>query len=264
LFPLKDNITTRNFPIVTVTIIVANILVFLFFQEALFGPNGGFDSAGDQDRLLEFSFIPYELSHTDQECGAVGNQIACGSDAALEREGAVPGADQVPVWVTFFTAMFMHGSVLHIGGNMLFLWIFGNNIEDSMGRVKFIVFYLAGGIVATLAQYASGPEAPVPTLGASGAIAAVLGGYALLYPRARVVTLIFIIFFITIITLPALVVLGVWFLLQFLDASSQPAGGGGVAVWAHIGGFVFGLVAIKLFASRYNPNYEEPQRLPVY
>jgi membrane associated rhomboid family serine protease len=263
LFPLKDNIPTRQFPVVTVTLIAINVLVFVFFQQALTGPNGGFDSAGDVDKVLEFSFIPYELSHTDQQCGAVGDQLACGSDRALAREGAVPGPDQIPVWLTFLTAMFMHGGLLHIGGNMLFLWIFGNNIEDSMGRVKFIVFYLAGGIVATLAQYASDTDAAVPTLGASGAIAAVLGGYAILYPRARVLTLVFIVFFITILRLPALAVLGVWFLLQFLDAGSQPAGGG-VAVWAHIGGFVFGLAAIKLFASRYNPSYEEPQRLAVY
>jgi membrane associated rhomboid family serine protease len=262
LFPLKDNIPTRNFPVVTVTIIAINVLVFVFFQQALTGPYGGFDSSGDPVKTFEFSFIPYELSHVGDKCGIT--QVG-GIDCREDASGLLPGNDQVPVWVTIFTSMFMHGGVLHIGGNMLFLWIFGNNIEDSMGKLKFILFYLAGGVAAVLAQYfIGGQNSEVPTLGASGAIAAVLGGYALLYPRARVITLVFIIFFITIITLPALVVLGVWFLLQFLDAGSQPAGGGGVAVWAHIGGFVFGLAAIKLFASRYNPNYEEPQRLPVY
>jgi membrane associated rhomboid family serine protease len=258
---LKDNIPTRHFPVVTVVIIVANILVFVLFQGALFGPDGGFDSAGDQSKVLEFSFIPYELSHPGQECGALGQNLVCGEQLPA---GAEPGSDQLPVWITIFTAMFMHGGLLHIGGNMLFLWIFGNNIEDSMGHLKFILFYLAGGVAATLAQYAVGPDTVTPTLGASGAIAAVLGGYALLYPRARVVTLVFIVFFITIITLPALLVLGVWFLLQFVDLGSQPAGGGGVAYMAHIGGFVFGLAAIKLFASRYNPDYEQPNRLPVY
>src|SRR5881398_2913072 len=114
--------------------------------------------------------------------------------------------------------MFMHGGILHIAGNMLFLWIFGNNIEDSMGRPKFVLFYLLGGVAASLAQFAFQPSSAVPTLGASGAIAAVLGAYALLYPRARVVTLIFIIFFITVIELPALVVLGAWFVLQLIDA----------------------------------------------
>src|SRR5205823_9027214 len=126
--------------------------------------------------------------------------------------------------------------------NMLFLWIFGNNIEDAMGRLKFIGFYLGGGIAAALAQFAIGTNSVTPTLGASGAIAAVLGGYAVLYPRARVITLIFIIFFVTVITLPALLVLGLWFLFQFLDLGAQPSGGGGgVAYYAHIGGFIFGL-----------------------
>ncbi|MEA2448465.1 MAG: hypothetical protein QOG63_397, partial [Thermoleophilaceae bacterium] len=171
---------------------------------------------------------------------------------------------QPPVWVTIFTAMFMHGGLLHIAGNMLFLWIFGNNVEDSMGRLKFLLFYLTGGVVATLAQYVMGPNQVVPTLGASGAIAAVLGGYALLYPRARVVTLVFIVFFVTIITLPALLVLGLWFLLQLLDAGAHQLGSGGVAYFAHIGGFIFGLLVIKLLANRRNPNYDRPQRLPVY
>jgi membrane associated rhomboid family serine protease len=160
--------------------------------------------------------------------------------------------------------MFMHGGLLHIGGNMLFLWIFGNNIEDSMGRFKFILFYLLGGLAATLLQTAVGPNSTVPNLGASGAIAAVLGAYALLYPRARVATLIFIIFFVTVLELPALLVLGGWFVLQLIDASQvSSGGGGGVAYFAHIGGFLFGLLTIKLFAQRAKQDYIEP-RLPVY
>jgi membrane associated rhomboid family serine protease len=159
--------------------------------------------------------------------------------------------------------MFMHGGLLHIAGNMLFLWIFGNNIEDAMGKPKFILFYLLGGLAATLVQTAVDPSSTTPNLGASGAIAAVLGGYALLYPRARVVTLIFIIFFVTVMELPALLVLGGWFLLQVLDVSQSSGGGGGVAYFAHIGGFIFGLIAIKLFARRVKDNYVEP-RLPVY
>jgi membrane associated rhomboid family serine protease len=147
---------------------------------------------------------------------------------------------------------------------MLFLWIFGNNIEDAMGRVKFLGFYLAGGIAAALAQFAIATNSVTPTLGASGAIAAVLGAYALLYPRARVITLIFIIFFVTVIELPALLVLGGWFVLQLIDASSQPLTGGGVAYFAHIGGFLFGLLAVKLLASRYDPDYDRHNRLPVY
>jgi membrane associated rhomboid family serine protease len=286
LIPLKDNIPTRSFPFVTVAIIVANVLVFVFFQQALFGPHGGFSSAGNESKVVKYTFIPYELSHPGKLCGeralvdgqrvaSDGGQPLCEgrSERFTTSEGETVRAkidrvvdrDQPPVWLTIFTAMFMHGGVLHIAGNMLFLWIFGNNIEDSMGRVKFALFYLVGGVVATLAQYAIGPNQAVPTLGASGAIAAVLGAYALLYPRARVVTLIFIVFFATVITLPALLVLGLWFALQVLDASSQSlGGGGGVAFFAHIGGFLFGLAAIKLLASRYDPYYDRRQRLPVY
>jgi membrane associated rhomboid family serine protease len=258
LLPLKDNIPTRVFPIVTVVIILINVVVYFGFEK------GGFSSVGNQKAVIEYSFIPYELSHSGQECAETQNGgIACGTPAALRAHSL--DASQPNVFLTILTAMFMHGSLLHIGGNMLFLWIFGNNIEDSMGRLKFILFYLLGGIVASGAQFAISPDAVTPTLGASGAIAAVLGGYALLYPRARVVTLIFIIFFVTVVELPALLVLGAWFALQLLDASSQPlGGGGGVAYFAHIGGFLFGLLAIKLFASRHDPDYDRHSRLPVY
>ena len=148
--------------------------------------------------------------------------------------------------------MFMHGGWLHIAGNMIFLWIFGNNVEDSMGRLRYVFFYLLGGLAAAIAQVAISPDSTVPLVGASGAIAAVLGGYALLYPRARVLTLFFF-FFIFFIEIPAMLLLGMWILLQFLPAVGQLAtpevgGGGGVAYWAHIGGFLFGLAAIKLFA----------------
>jgi membrane associated rhomboid family serine protease len=160
--------------------------------------------------------------------------------------------DLPATWTTVFTAMFMHGGLLHLGGNMLFLWIFGNNVEDSMGRAKFLVFYLLGGLAATAAQLLIGPNSTVPNLGASGAIAAVLGGYVILFPRARVITVIFIIFFFTIVELPALLILGFWFIQQILfgyfNLSDTGGGGGGVAYFAHIGGFAFGLLAIKLFA----------------
>jgi membrane associated rhomboid family serine protease len=149
---------------------------------------------------------------------------------------------------------------------MLFLWIFGNNVEDSMGRIRFVAFYLLGGVAALALQVAVAPNSGVPTVGASGAIAAVLGGYILLYPRARVVTVIFIILFFTVLELPALVVLGLWFLEQAVFGAtnlSTPTGGGGggVAYFAHIGGFAFGLLAIKLFAKRVKA---VPPRIPVY
>ena len=153
--------------------------------------------------------------------------------------------------------MFMHGGILHIAFNLLFLWVFGNNIEDSMGRGRFVLFYLLAGIAAAYAQALLDTNATVPAIGASGAVAGVLGGYLLLYPHARVLTLVFIIFFVTLIEIPAVVMLGIWFVLQFLPAIGQvatpdvSASGGGVAYFAHIGGFVFGLAAIKLFANRY-------------
>ena len=160
-----------------------------------------------------------------------------------EGQAGVTGTapDQAPWWVTLFTSMFMHASLIHLAGNMLFLWIFGNNIEDSMGPARFIGFYLLGGLAAIGAQTLVDPNAAVPTVGASGAIAAVLGGYALLYPRARVITVVFIIIFFTIIELPALVVLGFWILVQVWLGASQfgpeaAGGSGGVAYFAHIGG----------------------------
>jgi membrane associated rhomboid family serine protease len=150
--------------------------------------------------------------------------------------------------------MFMHASIVHIGGNMLFLWIFGNNVEDAMGHVKFLAFYIAGGLAALALQVAVAPSSHAPTLGASGAIAAVLGGYILLYPRARVLTLVIIIFFFTVIELPALVMLGIWFAQQAVFGATNlttPTGSsGGVAYFAHIGGFAFGLLTIKLLARR--------------
>src|SRR3954453_4602284 len=238
------------FPIVTVVIILINDVVYFGVEK------GGFSATNNDKAVIEYSFIPYELSHTDQKCAQIDDQIGCGTEKKVARAGG--DTDQPSVFVTIFTAMFMHGGVIHLAGTMLFLWIFGNNVEDSMGRVKYLIFYLFGGIAATLAQFATDTNAVVPNLGASGAIAAVLGGYALLYPRARVVTLIFIIFFITLVELPALLVLGAWFVLQAFDAASQPVGGGCVAVWAHIGGFVFGLAGIKLFATRYAASYDRP------
>ncbi len=228
MFPLKDNIPTEHFPVVTVLLIAANVFVYFLLQDALLGlPEGG--NGGDWP-VGQYAFIPCELT----------------GDGPCRTQPGGP-AD----WVTVFTAMFMHGSILHLGGNMLFLWIFGNNIEDSMGPVKFVLFYLLGGLAATALQVVVDPASEIPNLGASGAVAGVLGGYLLLFPRARVITVIFIVFFFTIVELPALLILGFWFVQQILfgyfDLNSAGEEGG-VAYFAHIGGFVFGLVAIKLFA----------------
>ena len=163
--------------------------------------------------------------------------------------------------------MFMHGGILHIAGNMLFLWVFGNNIEEALGRVKYVLFYLAAGLVAVYSQAALDPGSTVPTIGASGAVAGVLGAYILLHPRARVLTLIFIIFFVTLVEIPALVLLAIWFVLQFIPAIGQVAtpevgGGEGIAYFAHVGGFLFGLATIRLLV-RGRRDDPEPQ-LPAY
>jgi membrane associated rhomboid family serine protease len=256
VLPLKDNIPTRQTPVLTIAIIAACVIVYFFLQKG--GINGPSDAS-----VVKYSAIPYEITHPGKHCGlTVSGAVACQGEAGVS--GNPPS--QPATVLTILFAMFMHGGLLHLGGNMLFLWIFGNNIEDSMGKPRFLAFYLLGGLAATAAQVAVNPSSTTPTLGASGAIAAVLGGYALLYPRARVLTLVFIIFLVTVIELPALLVLGVWFLLQLLSASSQPLhdGGGGVAYFAHIGGFAFGLLMIRVFANRVHEDYDRPSRIPVY
>jgi membrane associated rhomboid family serine protease len=253
MFPLKDNIPTDRTPIVTIAIIAINVVVYFVLQK------GGILSGPDQGIVVDYGAIPYEITHPDQHCVEVqaGQAIACGTGVG----------DQPPTLLTVFSSMFMHGGILHLGGNMLFLWIFGNNVEDAMGHVKFIVFYLLGGLAAIAGQVLVEPAAAVPTIGASGAVAAVLGGYLLLYPRARVITVIFIVFFFTILELPALLILGFWFLQQIAfgayDLTNPTGGGGGVAYFAHIGGFIFGMLVIKLFASR-RKDYSPPPKYPVY
>jgi membrane associated rhomboid family serine protease len=262
MFPLKDNIPTDRTPYVTIALIAINVLVYFVLQKA------GILSGPADEGVVHFGAIPYEITHPGEECDAL-----FGADGSARSRIVCEGADPVTVTdtpatiLTLFSSMFMHGSILHLLGNMLFLWIFGNNVEDSMGPVKFIVFYLLGGLAALALQTVVDPDAMVPTIGASGAVAAVLGGYILLYPRARVITVIFIIFFFTILELPALLILGFWFLQQVLfgvyDLSSPAGEGGGVAYFAHIGGFLLGLALIKLFASRHK-DYSPPSKYPVY
>jgi membrane associated rhomboid family serine protease len=244
VFPLKDNIPTDKFPVVTVALIVINVLAYFLWQRG--GITLGDPSSPHYfDNLVRYSEFPYEVTHPGQQCIPV-NETTFECAKSYGAQYNLP-----PTYLTVFTAMFMHGGLLHLGGNMLFLWIFGNNVEDSMGPVKFLIFYLLAGLAATAGQLLVGPDAKVPNLGASGAIAGVLGGYILLFPRARVVTVIFIVFFFTIVELPALAILGFWFIQQLLfgyfDLNSGGVGGG-VAYFAHIGGFAFGLLAIKLFA----------------
>jgi membrane associated rhomboid family serine protease len=258
MIPLKDNIPTDRTPYVTIALIVLNVLIYFGLQK------GGISGPGDSG-VVHYGAIPYELTHLGKHCDlTAAREIACEGQRGVT--GSAP--DQPTTLLTIFSAMFMHGGILHLAGNMLFLWIFGNNVEDSMGHVKFVVFYLLGGIAALLLQVVVGPDSVVPTIGASGAIAAVLGGYILLYPRARVVTVIFIVLFFTILELPAMLVLGLWFVEQvafgYFDLNQPTAGGGGgVAYFAHIGGFVFGAAAIKLFASN-TKDYSPPPKYPVY
>ncbi len=257
MFPLKDNIPTDRTPIITIALIVINVIVYFALQK------GGVLSGPDDAIVVDWGAIPYEITHPGDECAIAGQVLACEGQPGVV--GQAP--DQPPTILTVFSSMFMHGSILHLAGNMLFLWIFGNNVEDSMGPIRFVVFYLLGGLAAIALQVAVEPNAAVPTIGASGAVAAVLGGYILLYPRARVVTLIFIVFFFTILELPAMLILGFWFLQQlffgFYEVSNPVGGGGGVAYFAHIGGFVFGMLAIKLFANR-DKDYSPPPKYPVY
>ena len=240
---------------ITIALIAINVLVYFLFEQGLW-------ELGDvgNERVVEYGAIPLEITDPGTECvsAAGGTQIQCGTGDF--------GSENAPVWITVFTSMFLHGSLLHLGGNMLFLWIFGNNIEDSMGRLTFVAFYLLGGLCALGLQVAFDTGSAIPTVGASGAIAGVLGAYARLYPRARVVTLVFIIIIFTVVTLPAVLVLGVWFLMQLLPAFSEPIGasGGGVAYFAHIGGFLFGVLAIRLFANNVHEDYERAHRIPVY
>jgi membrane associated rhomboid family serine protease len=255
MFPIKDNIPTDNFPVVTVVLIAINVVVFLFWQH----PTGF--SGVDDTKVVDYGAIPWELTHPGKHCALSAGQVLCEGQSGVA--GTAPG--QPSTWVTVFSSMFMHGGFLHIAGNMLFLWIFGNNVEDSMGPFRFLAFYLLGGLAALTGQVLIHPGATVPTIGASGAIAAVLGGYLLLYPHARVLTIVFIIFFFTILELPALVMLGLWFLQQiyfgYADLSDPTGGGGGVAYWAHLGGFAAGALMIRLFAKRVKA--PEP-KYPVY
>jgi membrane associated rhomboid family serine protease len=253
VIPIKDNIPTDRFPFVTVGLILVNFIAYILAIQH----GGSFISGPDTQEVVKYGAIPLTLTHSGVHCGLASQaELRC-------VHGALPNA--LPTWETVFTAMFMHASILHIGGNMLFLWIFGNNVEDAMGPIKYLGFYIVGGLAALALQVAIGPNSAVPTLGASGAIAAVLAGYIVLYPRARVLTLVIIIFFFTVIELPAVVMLGIWFIEQAVFAAvnltTPTGGGGGVAYFAHVGGFIFGLLTVRLLATR---RKQVPTRFPLY
>ena len=218
MIPIKDNIRSRRFPVVNVTLILINIAVFVF------------ELALSQSQLNQFMFT----------YGLIPRKVAALSTGH---------AGVVQTVVPLITAMFIHGGWLHVLGNMLYLWIFGDNVEDRLGRAKYLFLYLAAGVIGSLAQVRANPLAAEPVIGASGAIAGVLGAYFLSYPKAKVLTLVPIFFFISFIEIPAFIFLFIWFILQFLNGFvTLGVAGNMVAWWAHIGGFLSGAVGVILLA----------------
>lgn len=228
MIPLKDDIPTRTVPFVTVGLIVANVLAF-FYQASLELTNDPVALKAAREFVFEFGLIPCRLTG------------GC----------AVPGGFPSPA-ATVFTSMFLHGGLFHVAGNMLYLWIFGNNVEDTLGHSRFLGFYLLTGVVAALAQTAAGPDSAIPMIGASGAVSGVLGAYLLLFPHANVLTLVAFGFFIRIIRIPAMIVLGFWIVVQLLNGlvTFGNSARGGVAWFAHVGGFLAGLALLQIFLLR--------------
>lgn len=218
LLPLKDDNPTSSFPFATIGIILVNSVIFSH-QITL-------DFAGSQRFIFQWGAIPYQITHGE----------------------LLQVAPLIPIPLTIFTSMFVHGGFFHLFGNMLYLWIFGNNIEDSLGHFRFFLFYLVCGLLAAAVQIFYDPNLRVPMVGASGAVAGILGAYLLLFPGARVLTLVFIIIFIKFIRIPALIILGFWFFIQLI--SVRAAAISNVAFFAHIGGFIFGLILVKVFQPR--------------
>jgi len=233
VLPIKDNVPTRTFPVVTVALIAVNVLVWIWEVAG---------TSVDAD-VFHYGYYPCSLDGP------------CVEPAVLVHH--------VPWYEGVFTSMFMHGSWIHIGGNMLFLWIFGNNVEDAFGHVRFLFWYLAAGLAAAAAQtavtlaFAAPAGASIPNVGASGAIAGVLGAYLVLLPGASVLTAFIIVVIVFLREIPAVLFLGLWFLFQLWEGSFsilQPQAGGGVAFFAHIGGFLFGVATVRLLATQRPPS----------
>lgn len=218
MIPYKDDNPTRTIPFVTVGLIAMNIFVFIVQLMA---------EAEQADIAYSFGAIPSSMF------------------------GGGP-VQPIPAYLTIFSSMFMHGGFFHIGGNMLYLWIFGNNVEDTLGHMKFVFFYLFCGIAAALSHALLNPSSTVPMIGASGAISGVLGAYLVLFPHARVHTVVFLGFFVQVIRVPALIVIGFWAIIQVLNGliAQGMAGQGGVAWFAHVGGFIAGFILIRLWSKR--------------
>jgi len=225
MIPIKADLPTRTFPLVTILIIAINIFVFL--HEISLG-------AQSDEFILTFGAIPFRLTHIFP---------------LLTR-----GEPVSPIFKSMITSMFLHGGFWHVGGNMLYLWIFGNNIEDVMGHFRFIFFYLLCGVIAVYSHAAIDPMSQVPMIGASGAVSGVLGAYLIRFPRARILTLVPLGFFVHMIRIPAIIVLGFWIVAQFANGIFSPQGGEGVAWFAHVGGFIAGMILIYKFAKRGKKN----------
>lgn len=227
--PLKDMNPTSRKPVITISLITINILVYLY-QISL-------GSGGGSALIASLGATPFEITNMTDLVGTYGYRIVHHPGPKL-------------IFLTLFTSMFLHGSFLHLGGNMLYLWIFGNNVEDVLGTGKFILFYFLCGIAAHILHIASDPSSIIPTVGASGAIAGILGAYLIAYPRARVLTLMFLFIFIRLTVVPAFVIIIFWFIIQVISGLSSLGGmaTGGVAWFAHIGGFLAGIALIYVMA----------------
>lgn len=240
MFPLKDNIPTRTRPYVNYAVLILCSLAFL----AQLG-----QSESGTSLVEQYGMIPVRVLDPDEPVPVIERSLVRTPLGTMIHEEVRPAAPAaVPAWLTLLTCVFLHGGWMHFLGNMWFLWIFGDNVEDRLGHAGYAAFYLGCGLLASATHLLTGPASTIPTIGASGAIAGVMGAYLLLYPHARVLTLIPIVFIIQIIVLPAPLFLGIWFLIQLLQGSFSigDVQSGGVAWWAHIGGFVAGAAIVWL------------------
>jgi membrane associated rhomboid family serine protease len=261
MIPLRDYRPSETFPAITVALIILNLLVF--FYQGYLGTQG--TTLNDLDPWQKLHFTPPAFDPATYRTyratgGSAGVYPLARADSFIAQYGLVPyeflhGADLpptilLPIWITLLTSMFLHGSLLHVLGNMLYLWVFGDNVEDAMGHARFLVFYLICGVAAALAQTTVDPGSAIPQIGASGAIAGVLAAYFMLFPFSRILTLIPLLFFVRLVAIPAVVLLGIWFLLQVASGVGSATSGGGVAWFAHIGGFLAGALLVFLFRRR--------------
>jgi membrane associated rhomboid family serine protease len=228
LFPIRDYNPTRRTAYLTIVLIALNVGVF-FYQSAL-------SPKPFEIHIAESAMIPKEITHFTNYEFRLG-QDHLGRIVYFKRS--------IPPFVSIITSMFMHGSWMHLLGNMLFLWIFGNNIEDNLGRGRFVLFYLLSGIGASLVHVVFHWNSMVPVVGASGAVSGIMGAYLILFPKARVRTLVFIVFFVTFIDIPAFAFLIIWFVMQFLYLGTS-----GIAWMAHVGGFILGIYLLKLLRKK--------------